>query len=68
MGCLTEQSMGELVQIIISTISEHFKRQDERNQKRKDEDYDDGVEDQVFYLTFFLHIKSSFELYIKQCA
>ena len=46
-GCLTEQSMRELVEIIISTISQHFERQNERNQKRKDEDYDDGVEDQV---------------------
>ena len=46
-GCLTEQSMPELVQIIVSTITQHFERQTERNQKRKDEDYDEGVEDQV---------------------
>ena len=46
-GCLTEQSMPELIQIIVSTISQHFERQAERNQKRKDEDYDEGVEDQV---------------------
>lgn len=46
-GCLTEQSMPELVQIIVSTISQHFERQGERNQKRKDEDYDEGVEDQL---------------------
>ena len=44
--------MPELVQIIVSTISQHFERQEERNQKRKDEDYDEGVEDQVshFYI------------------
>ena len=48
-GCLTEQSMPELVQIIVSTISQHFERQGERNQKRKDEDYDEGVEDQVLH-------------------
>ena len=46
-GCLTEQSMPELVQIIVSTITQHFERQTERNKKRKDEDYDEGVEDQV---------------------
>merc|ERR1719278_2069592 len=46
-GCLTEQSMPELVQIIVSTITQHFERQLERNQKRKDEDYDEGVEDQL---------------------
>merc|ERR1719415_370649 len=40
-GCLTEQSMPELVQIIVSTITQHFERQTERNQKRKDEDYDE---------------------------
>ena len=39
--------MPELVQIIVSTITQHFERQTERNQKRKDEDYDEGVEDQV---------------------
>ena len=39
--------MPELVQIIVSTITQHFERQLERNQKRKDEDYDEGVEDQV---------------------
>merc|ERR1712203_1264648 len=31
-GCLTEQSMPELVQIIVSTITQHFERQLERNQ------------------------------------
>merc|ERR1719510_2766159 len=46
-GCLTEQSMRELVEIIVSTITQHFERQAERNQKRKDEDYDEGVEDQL---------------------
>ena len=46
-GCLTEQSMPQLVQIIVSTITQHFERQTERNKKRKDEDYDEGVEDQV---------------------
>ena len=52
-GCLTEQSMPELVQIIVSTITQHFERQQERNQKRKDEDYDEGVEDQVRNWPFF---------------
>ena len=46
-GCLTESSMNELVQIMIQTIGQHFERQEDRNRKRKDEDYDDGVEEQV---------------------
>ena len=44
--------MPELVQIIVSTITQHFERQAERNQKRKDEDYDEGVEDQVAYILY----------------
>ena len=44
-GCLNAQSMGELVKIMINTITEHFERQAERNKKRNDEDYDEGVEE-----------------------
>ena len=47
MGCLNEQNMKELVNIITSTIKQHFERQEERNKKRVDEDYDEGVEEQL---------------------
>jgi len=46
-GCLNEQAMADLVKIMISTMTEHFERQAERNKKRSDEDYDEGVEEQL---------------------
>ena len=39
--------MGELIKIVITTLKEHFERQGERNKKRSDEDYDEGVEEQL---------------------
>ena len=44
---MSEQAMGELVKIMVSTMTEHFERQAERNKKRGDEDYDEGVEEQL---------------------
>ena len=41
-GCLNEQAMADLIKIVISTLTEHFERQAERNKKRSDEDYDEG--------------------------
>ena len=46
-GCLNEQAMGDLIKIAISTLNEHFERQGERLKKRNDEDYDEGVEEQL---------------------
>ena len=46
-GCLNEQAMGDLIKIAISTLNEHFERQAERLKKRNDEDYDEGVEEQL---------------------
>jgi len=46
-GCLNEQAMADLVKIMIATMTEHFERQAERNKKRSDEDYDEGVEEQL---------------------
>ena len=39
--------MGDLIKIAISTLNEHFERQGERLKKRNDEDYDEGVEEQL---------------------
>ena len=39
--------MGDLIKIAISTLNEHFERQSERLKKRNDEDYDEGVEEQL---------------------
>jgi hypothetical protein len=49
-GCLNEQAMADLVKIMISTMTEHFERQAERNKKRSDEDYDEG---KFFWLLFW---------------
>jgi len=46
-GCLNDQNLKELVEIMSSTIKQHFERQEERNGKRGDEDYDEGVEEQL---------------------
>lgn len=32
---------------MVSTLTEHYERQAERNKKRSDEDYDEGVEEQL---------------------
>ncbi len=46
-GCLNDQSMAELVKIMIQTLTEHFEKQAERQKKRSDEDYDEQVEEQL---------------------
>ena len=53
-GCLNEQAMADLVKIMISTMTEHFERQAERNKKRSDEDYDEGKFFFAFLATFWL--------------
>ena len=32
---------------MVSTLTEHYERQAVRNKKRSDEDYDEGVEEQL---------------------
>jgi len=46
-GCLTDELMAELVKILDRLLKEHFQRATERQEKRKDEDYDDVVEEQL---------------------
>nr|CAG4640621.1 EOG090X00U8 [Eulimnadia texana] len=46
-GCLSDASMGELVNIMGRLLKEHFERSVERQEKRKDEDYDEVVEEQL---------------------
>ena len=50
---MNEQAMGELVNIMMNTIKEHFERQAERNKKRSDEDYDEG---KLIFLFIILNI------------
>ncbi|KAF6207377.1 hypothetical protein GE061_018618 [Apolygus lucorum] len=46
-GCMTEDSLKELLRIVDSILKQHFERAVERLDKRKDEDYDEVVEEQL---------------------
>ncbi|KAK0159718.1 hypothetical protein PV327_010803 [Microctonus hyperodae] len=46
-GCLNAQQMTELLRILDKLLNEHFERAVARLEKRKDEDYDDVVEEQL---------------------
>ncbi|XP_013418000.1 importin-5-like isoform X1 [Lingula anatina] len=46
-GCLNDHQMSELVRILDKTMKDHFERQAERQEQRKDEDYDDVVEESL---------------------
>ncbi|XP_039296349.1 importin-5 [Nilaparvata lugens] len=46
-GCLTEEAMQEVLKILDKLLKEHFNRAVERLEKRKDEDYDEVVEEQL---------------------
>ncbi|XKL61021.1 hypothetical protein PGB90_008078 [Kerria lacca] len=44
-GCLTEQWMDELISLFEKNLLEHFLEQEAVSEKRKEEDYDESVED-----------------------
>ncbi|KAM3958280.1 karyopherin beta 3 [Aphomia sociella] len=46
-GCLSDESMAEVLRILNKLLTEHFERATERRQKRSDEDYDEVVEEQL---------------------
>jgi len=46
-GCLSEPHMAELLKILDKQLKDHFEREVERLEKRKDEDYDEVVEEQL---------------------
>ncbi|KOX78914.1 Importin-5, partial [Melipona quadrifasciata] len=46
-GCLGEQLMAELLRILDKLLNKHFERAVARLEKRKDEDYDEIVEEQL---------------------
>ncbi|KAL1132390.1 hypothetical protein AAG570_010345 [Ranatra chinensis] len=46
-GCLSEEMMQELLRILDTLLKQHFDRAVERLDKRKDEDYDEVVEEQL---------------------
>lgn len=46
-NCLDDDSMKQVLQIINKYMTEHFERADKRLQARNEEDYDDGVEEEL---------------------
>lgn len=46
-NCLTAEAMEEVLKIIDKFMNEHYEKADKRAQARKEEDYDDGVEEQL---------------------
>ncbi|GAB1601055.1 importin-5-like [Argonauta hians] len=46
-GCLSQEHMCELVAIIDSFMKDHFCRQEERIERRKDEDFDEVAEEEL---------------------
>lgn len=46
-NCLSKESMDEVLKLINKFMSEHFEKANKRIMARKEEDYDDGVEEQL---------------------
>ncbi|XP_067614434.1 importin-5 [Eurosta solidaginis] len=46
-NCLNEEAMTQVLEIITKYMGEHFERADKRLQARNEEDYDDGVEEEL---------------------
>jgi len=46
-NCLSKEAMDEVLKIIQKYLTEHFNKANERAQARKEEDYDDAVEEQL---------------------
>ncbi|GFN79969.1 importin-5 [Plakobranchus ocellatus] len=46
-GCLNDQDMGSVVTLLDNLLKQHFVRLVQRQEKRKDEDYDDIVEESL---------------------
>lgn len=46
-NCLNEQAMKQVLEIINKYVVEHFERADKRLAARAEEDYDDGVEEEL---------------------
>lgn len=46
-NCLNDDAMKQVLEIIAKYMEEHFERADKRLQARNEEDYDDGVEEEL---------------------
>lgn len=46
-NCLSPEAMNEVLKLITKFMGEHFEREEKRAEARNEEDYDDGVEEQL---------------------
>lgn len=44
---LNEEQMGQVIKTLNKYLAEHFTKQEQRHELRRDEDYDDETEDQL---------------------
>ena len=44
---MNEKQLNDLIKVIDTHLKEHFERHRLRQEKRNDEDYDDGVEEEL---------------------
>ena len=44
---LNEEQMGQVIKTLNKYLGEHFTKQEQRHEMRRDEDYDDETEDQL---------------------
>jgi hypothetical protein len=47
MKALNEEQMGQVIKTLNKYLGEHFTKQEQRHELRRDEDYDDETEDQL---------------------
>ena len=59
---LNEEQMGQVIKTLNRYLEEHFTKQEQRHELRRDEDYDDETEDQLLdeVSFYFLSISSRF--------
>ena len=57
---LNEEQMGQVIKTLNRYLEEHFTKQEQRHELRRDEDYDDETEDQLldevsfYFFSFWL--------------
>lgn len=61
---LNEEQMGQVIKTLNRYLEEHFTKQEQRHELRRDEDYDDETEDQLLdEVSFYFFVISRFGLH-----